>query len=95
LTTTTTPRADSALGYAALGAYVLAGILLSVGLAQDADRVRDVGLAVGLLGLAVDMRHYTRQAVRRMTYSMSLWQDYDGPEPLHRRDRLPMEQDHT
>jgi hypothetical protein len=85
--TVTRSRTVDALGYAALAAYVVAVLLFSIGVATDADEVRDFGLAFGLLGLALDMRHHTGHAIHRMVYSMSLWQDDGGADPLHRRER--------
>ena len=74
------------LGYAALTSYVVAVLLFLLGSWWDNDTLRDLGLAVGLLGLGLDMRHHTGRGVSRLVHSMSLWQDYDDPDPQHRRD---------
>jgi hypothetical protein len=87
--TATRSQTIAVLGYAAMGAYALALLLFVIGAMQDLHAVRDAGLALGLLGLALDMRHFTARGVVRLVHSMSLWQDYDGPEPQHRRDLPP------
>lgn len=80
-------RTLSTLRDAAIGTYAAAVIVFGVGLTGDFDRLRDVGLAVGIVGIAVDMRHYTARGINRVVHAMTLWQDGEPPAadpPTHR-----------